>query len=107
MTGHVVGPVGLEPTTNGSKGCGTPTTPVAACGSASDQLAGPHCDCLCGRQFASHPCHDSEPVANPCSRLVTAMSLTYGAPERPTTASTGHPAQDRNALDDDRAGQLT
>jgi len=54
-----------------------------------------------------NPCHDSEPVASPCSRLVTAMSLTYGAPERPTTASTGHPAQDRNALDDDRAGQLT
>jgi hypothetical protein len=55
VTCEVVGLPGLEPGTHGLKGCRTPTTPLAALSFAAAQLAGPRCNCLGGRQFASQP----------------------------------------------------
>jgi len=48
-----VGLPGLEPGTHGSKGCPTRPKLLATCDSAAARVAGPHCDCLRGRQFAS------------------------------------------------------
>jgi hypothetical protein len=69
----------------------TPTTPLAACGSAAAQLAGPRCNCLGGRQFATQPrvTTDRMSLIEDRSRP-SSISGVQQMHDRPHRGGTGH-----------------